>query len=308
MQTNSNPPDAIIVGDIHAEEGQPPCRVDNFWETQIRKFKWLRGIWEYSSQPVVIQVGDLFNHWKSSPKVISAVLEYLPPMVTIPGNPGRHNYSGSDINKDALYTVSVSGKGWVVLGMNESSPYDITKSLLPLGYVHYCPWGEDPKPQRLQPGIRKILLTHRMIVDGYTPYDGDDAMEFLKRHRGYDLILTGHNHKPIVRTFNGRYLINPGSFTRQSAGETHDPSVWFWWSESNKIERVAIPCDPAAITRQHIEQEQARDLRLEAFVESLEEQKELDINYRKNVEIYVANNKIRQPVLDRIYAAIGKEK
>ncbi len=304
MPTNSNPPDAIIVGDIHAEEGQPPCRTDNFWDVQIQKFKWLRGLWEEYSQPVIIQVGDLFNHWKSSPRVISAVLEYLPPMVTIPGNPGRHNYSGSEFNKDALYTIKVSGKGWEILSKEPDSLAEIKTGI----EIYYCPWGEEPKPQRLQPGIRKILLTHRMIVDGYTPYEGDDAAEFLKKHRGYDLILTGHNHKPIVRTFNSRYLINPGSFTRQSASETHDPSVWLWWSESNKIERIAIPCDPTAITRQHIEQEKARDLRLEAFVESLEEQKELDINYRKNVEIYVANNKIRQPVLDRIYAAIGKEK
>jgi len=307
VKTEKCPPDLIIVGDLHAEESQPPCRLDNFWDTQITKFKWLHSLWEEYQHPLVAQVGDLFNHWKSSPKVISAVLEYLPPMITIPGNPGKHNYSGQELNKDALYTISVSGKGWIVLSMNEISPYNAGAYFLPRCDFYYCPWGEDPKPQRLESGTRKILLTHRMIVDGYTPYNGDDAMGFLKKHRGYDLILTGHNHKPIVRSFNGRFLINPGSFTRQTASENHEPSIWLWWSEDNKIERMVIPHDPAAITRQHIEQEQERDQRLEAFVESLDDQKDLDINYRKNVETYISNNKVRQAVLDRIYAAIGKE-
>src|SRR3972149_5199634 len=102
-------PDAILVGDIRARDDTPQCRLDNFWETQTRKFRWLRQLWEDCGQPPVLQSGDVFHRWKSSPQVIGSVLNDLPPMVTITGNPGKHNYFNREgFERDALFVVQSS--------------------------------------------------------------------------------------------------------------------------------------------------------------------------------------------------------
>lgn len=300
-------PDAIIVGDIHARDDQPPCRLDNFWETQIRKFKWLRGLWEEYDRPVVLQPGDLFHRWKSSPQVISAVMNHLPPMVTIPGNPGKHNYYNQEgFERDALYVIQSSFLDWEV--MNEEWQIYDNFSIQP------CLWGLNPKPSVRINMKPKVLLAHRMILDGPKMFDGENGNDFLKKHQDYDLIVTGHNHKPMefgLDTESGpRLLVNPGSFTRQTAAETHQPVVYLWWAERNKLKAIMVPAAPeeAVITREHISQDKARDERIASFVESLADSAlDVSIDFLKNIIGALESNKIREMVKQRVMEAVEDE-
>jgi len=294
-------PDAIIVGDIHARDDQPPCRLDNFWETQIRKFKWLRDLWDEYGRPVVLQPGDLFHRWKSSPQVISAVMNYLPPMVTIPGNPGKHNYYNQEgFERDALNVMVSAEMGWEVLvdsNLHLYQNFDLVPGL----------WGLDvPK---ITPGHTKaILLTHRMILDGPAMFEGENGNDFLKKHKDYDLIVTGHNHKPMEFGLGTRVLVNPGSFTRQTASETHKPRVYLWWAKKNRIEAIFMLTEEDAITREHIDQDKARDERIASFVESLADSTlDVSIDFLKNIIGALESNKIRSVVKQRVMEAVEDE-
>ena len=298
-------PDAIIVGDIHARDDQPPCRLDNFWETQIRKFQWLKNLWEDNGRPAVLQPGDLFHRWKSSPQVISAVMNRLPPMVTIPGNPGKHNYYNQEgFERDALNVMVSAEMGWEVLVDSDLHLYknfDLVPGL----------WGLDvPK---ITPGHTKaILLTHRMILDGPAMFEGENGLDFLKRNTGFDLIITGHNHKPMefaLDTKSGpKFLINPGSFTRQTASETHAPRVYLWWADGNRLEPVYVPIDKDVITREHIDQDKARDERIAGFVETLANSTiDITIDFMKNIINELHTNKVREAVKQRVMEAVEED-
>lgn len=292
--------DAILVGDVHYRDSQPPCRLDDFWETQKRKALWLRELWYDLGRPPVLQPGDLFHHWKSSPMVISAVLKYLPPMITMPGNPGKHNYQTQDgFERDALYTIKVSGKkGWEVMEDELILPIrpDITTWV----------WKKDSN----KPVITEILMAHRMILDGPAAFDGEHGLDFLKRVIGVPennvkLVLTGHNHKPMVFVHNRRFLVNPGSFTRQTADETHEPRVYLWYSKTNEIKPVYVPIEKDVITREHIDSVKIPDQRIVAFVESLAEGKvESTIRFVDNMMQFIENPKLKQRVRDRLLEAI----
>jgi hypothetical protein len=292
------PPDAIIVGDIHARDDQPPCRIDDFWETQKQKFLWLKDLWEGYGRPVVLQPGDLFHRWKSSPQVINAVLNWLPPMTTIPGNPGKHNYYNMEgFERDALCTVELSNRDWII-GL------DIHYYEFPGFTVYTTHWGSDIHIPNL---VRPILLTHRMILDGPAMFDGEQGLDFLNKYSWYNLIITGHNHKPMLfNSKDGRILVNPGSFTRQTAAETHKPRVYLWWAKDNRIEVIHVPIQEDAITREHLEEKEQRDSRIAAFVESLADGNyEVSTSFRDNMEARLGQSGIREVVKTRIREAMG---
>lgn len=299
-----NKPDAILVGDIHYRDSQPACRLDDFWETQACKSSWLRELWDFYGRPPILQPGDLFHHWKSSPRVINAVMQLLPPMITMPGNPGKHNYFTADgLDRDALYTLFLSNSGWDVLFSVVQQKTVFGKNF-PIT-VSSVEWGKDAESLQSSGSFPNVLITHRMILDGPAAFDGEHGLDFLKRTKGYNLILTGHNHKPMVFVHKKRLLVNPGSFTRQTADETHEPRVYLWYAKENEVKPVYVPIEKDVMTREHIDSVKIPDQRIVAFVESLAEGKiDSTVRFVDNMMQFIQNPKLKQRVKDRLLEAI----
>ena len=300
-------PSAILVGDLHLTDAQPICRVDDFWATQIRKGEWLRSLWEDQGHPPILQCGDVFDRWKASPRTITMLLECYPPMITIPGNHDLPAHNMQEYENSALKVVAAASKGWKVHTNTDVRPNAAFS-------LHPVPWGCSPTLPQGVFSLRNVMLAHLMILDGSAAFDGIPAIDFLTSHPGYALILTGHNHQPIFAATDNpnSILINPGSFTRQTASETHEPAVWLWWVEDNRVERIVVPHDPSAITREHIEQKQARDEKIAAFVESIKasdtgEVMDREIDFRRNVErlLAEAGDAATDEVRQRVWEAVG---
>lgn len=300
-----NKPSAIIIGDIHYRDSQPVCRTDDFWETQKRKALWLRGLWEELGRPVVLQPGDVFHHWKSSPQVIRAVLEYLPPMICVAGNHDLPSHNLELYWKSALAVVERANAGWSV-GDNALVQLDLQFSI-----TCYA-WGETPQRcmDKVPGKYRNVMLAHTTILDGPAMFDGEQASEFLRRIKGCDLIVTGDNHKRIVSTIRNskenRVLVNPGCFARQSVTEAdYEPHVFLWYADKNSLEPVPVPIQPASdvITREHLAAREQRDERIAAFVESLAGEVELGVNFKDNVLRTLQESNVRLAVRERVEEA-----
>lgn len=305
-----NTPDAIIVGDIHARDDQPICRNDDFWVTQMRKFDWLYDLWVELREPVVIQTGDLFHKWNSSPQVISAVLKRLPPMITIPGNPGKHNYFNMQgFEKDALSILFYCRKKWNIL--IDHNLLLVTRDNMAVR-ISPCLWGMDPvKAEKTSKGvIRDVLLTHRMIGTSGARIPGTETPEDFSTScakLGYDLVASGHNHQPFryeVARPKKLHLVNPGSFTRQTASEIHSPCVYLWWATENRVAKRLIPSNPYDIIRGHIDSKEERDERITAWVEKLEKSNlEITIDILTNILHYLDTNEVPGKVRAKILEA-----
>ncbi len=291
------PASAILTADWHLREDQPVCRTDDFWETQWKKVTFISNL-QKEHACAVIHAGDLFNHWKPSPNLISQTILKLPDkFFTIYGNHDLPQHNLDNARKSGVFTLAASK----------------TLQLLSSGH-----WGVSPEQGSLigyHIGNSTILVWHGLVIaEGAPTWPGCIAVtpkHLLKKYPKYPLILTGHNHQPFVAVYENRYSVNPGSLTRQTADQNEmKPRVYLWWEDTNEIEPVYLPIDDSIISREHLinaEQSEARQNRMEAFLELLQSEGwEAEVSFERNVDRLMDEKQLPNSVREIILAAVGK--
>jgi len=289
---------AILCGDFHLREDVPLCRTDNYWEEQWRKVDFVADL-QIKHQCPVIHSGDLFNHWKPSPYLLTKTIEYLPEdFWTVFGN---HDLPQNNIEmreKSGIEVLDRTGVLNVLSGYhwNQSMP---KKPVYPVGLNMF---------------EKRMLVWHTMVWQGDQPWPGctdPEAGKLLRDTKGPDIIVTGHNHKPFVAERDGRRLVNPGSLMRMSADQIeHRPRVYLWFEEDNSVELVYIPIDVdgvSAVSRVHLEQVQEKDSRIEAFIEKLDMDWSSEVSFRKNLDQFFTNNDIPGKVQDLVWKSLEEK-
>ena len=300
-------PTAILCGDWHIREDTPVCRIDDFQAAQWAKVKFIKELQNEYDCPI-LHSGDLFDHWKPSPRLISLCIDRLPfDMYVIPGNHDLPNHSLSLLEKSGLWTLERAGK----IGILKEE----------LGKVYKI---EDflctANPIKIKTG-KRIGITHQLINH---PKSDTTAKGLMKKLKGYDLILTGDNHQSFcfsvnsgtfivepgsfVRQTASQILVNPGSLTRQTADQIyHEPCIWLWYAKDNSVESINIPIEQNVITREHLEKAEVRDARMEAFVERLDDGYEIGLSFQKNIEEYFAKNRTRASIKEMVFESLEAE-
>ena len=307
---------AILTGDIEIRAFQPTCRTDDHWEAQQNKMDWLREL-SYEHDCVIFDSGDLFDkRYKSNPshKLINWAIENLPnsgkgalgdgapSFYTVPGN---HDLPGKSIdNYDNSAMAVLAAAGTLIRMPNR----------FPMGYqphgrninIYGHAWGEELKhSDKFNDKSINVGIIHAMVYEEFEPFpgcEGYSAKEVMDLLPDYDLILTGHNHQTFTLEKEGRVLVNPGSFMRNDADqEDHKPCVFLWYSETNTIKRVYIPIEQGVISRDHIDIKNAKETRLDAFVEKLGGQAVSGVNFHANLEAAVNDDLITKAVKDKIW-------
>lgn len=299
-------PDAIICGDIHLRDDTPQCRTDDFQAAQWRKIDWLAGLQQEHGCPV-LDAGDLFHRWKVSSELVVKAFHHLPvEMYTVPGNHELPNHNLSLIEKSGLGVLKVSERIRVLDAGVMARPFPCT------AHVHPFPWGFKTEPllgRKNEAAVdRNIALCHVMTYTGRNPWPGctdEEAGAMLKRLKGFDLVITGHNHKPFVIEHEGRLLVNPGSLMRQAGDQAdHRPRVYFWYSETNSVEEVFVPIDEGVVSRVHLAVVEDKEERLEAFVSRLKGDWEIGLSFERNLEEFFNQNRVRTPVKNLVWRAV----
>jgi len=280
-------PSAILTADWHLREDQPVCRTDDFGEAQWRKVNEVKQMQAAFNCPV-IHSGDLFNHWKPSPHLLSETIKNLPDQFyTVYGNHDLPQHNLDLSYKSGVHTLIEAGKVKLLVG------------------VH---WGQLPGNNFFQIDDKKILVWHIMNYQGRKPWPGctdPSSASLIRKHPQYDLILTGHNHKTFVEELDGRYLVNPGSITRQDADQaTYDPCVFLWYAENNTVEKHILQHDKDVITRAHLDHTAERDARIDAFITKLDGDWQAGMSFEDNLEQFKSINHIKESVMEIIYKSI----
>ena len=280
---------AILTGDWHLQESQPVCRLDDFWETQWQKVDFIWDLQKKHNCPV-IHSGDLFDHWKPSPMLLSKTIERLPyDFWTIYGNHDLPQHNFDLVHKSGIYVLE---KANILNGLPGNH------------------WGKEGGLIDVFPGNvnKRFAVWHVMTYQGQKPWPDctdSSAAKILRKNPDFDLILTGHNHKTFVEEYQGRLLVNPGSIFRTTAAQQdHKPSVFLWYAETNTVERVFIPIQKDVISREHIEVQQERENRIDAFVSNLNTDWAAKMSFEENLEKFRQTIKLRESVMDIVYKAI----
>ena len=288
----SKKPDAILTSDWHLRETQPTCRTDDFWRTQWTKVDFVRHLQQEHNCPV-FHAGDLFHHWKPSPQLLSYAIACIPDeFYTIYGQHDlpQHNWEARD--KSGIWTMETA------------------RTLKTFKGVH---WGQEPDINKLSIKIhhREVLVWHKMVWQGKRLWPGQkdpSTIAVLKKYPEYDLILTGDNHKTFVEEYGKQILVNPGSLTRQKADQIdHKPCVFLYYASDNSVVPHYIPITDGVVQRNHIDKEDARKERINAYIERLHDDWEIEFSFEKNLERFFSTNKIRKNVQKLVQTAIEQK-
>jgi hypothetical protein len=84
--------------------------------------------------------------------------------------------------------------------------------------------------------------------------------------------------------------------------------VYLWWSETNEIERIELPHDPDVISRTHIDIQDDRTDRLEAFIRTIKKEWDATVDFDRNLKRFQHKHKIHPTVMKIVRAAMAKAK
>lgn len=274
---------AILTSDWHLRDTQPICRTDDHWEAQWKKLAFIKAIQEQHGC-VIIHAGDFFHHWKPSPNLLRESIAQMPAQVhTVFGNhdlPQRN----PDLHMKSGLGVLIEAGAVELLCETDLIKWN--------GH-----WFD-----------KDVLVWHTLTYTGKPPWPGcgvPTAEEIMKEQPMFDLILTGDNHKPFVVSMDDRFLVNPGSLTRQTADQDkHRPRVFLWYSD--QVKTVYLPIEEGVVSREHLEKAQERDARIEAFVIRLGREWEDGISFQENLDRFAERNKVPTDVMRIIRKAIDE--
>ena len=280
-RTQINKADLILCADFHLRDTAPSCRPNSFQEAQWQKVIEIKKLQEKHQCPV-FHAGDLFDYWKPSPWLISKAIEHLPDkFYTIYGNHDlpQHNLDLAD--KTGIHVLMKAGKLTVLPG---------------------CHWEQEPtEPSFIVKG-KKILVWHIMTYQGKKPWEGIEASKgitLLRKYPQYDVILTGHNHISFIEQYKDKWIVNPGSITRQTTTQiNHEPKVFLYYADTNRVIPVILKYDKnAVISPLGTLQIKERDERIDAFINKLDDDGwGGTLNFSKNIESFFSKNDISKPV------------
>lgn len=294
----------IISADRHLRLTPPKSRTDDFFAAQERKFRFTLKLAQVS--PPLVEAGDFFN-LAQQPKghegllewVISLLREYdVIPIIT----PGQHDLPGHSLQQIKNSSLGVlAAAGVIELLIDQKTPhYDKNSGW----YISGCPYGQLPDITVV--GHPEVLLWHHMVTQD-TLWPGQEVVQpgrLLRLYPLFDLICTGDNHQTIVQEQDGRYLVNPGSTMRQTAAQVnHKPCVFKW--EQGKLEQIFLPIEDNVLDLTELEQTKERDGRISAFVERLNTQHEIGLDFQKNLETHLESNDVKPEVKKIIWECVG---
>jgi len=282
--------DAILTADWHLRESTPTCRTDDFEEAQWNSVKQVSSLQEKYDCPV-LHAGDLFDHWKPSPRLLTLATRYLP-----------HNfhtvYGQHDLPQHNLDLAEKSG----INNLLEN------ERIHKLSGAH---WGIDP--EEVSPILiedREVLVWHHLTYQT-KPFPGAKegmAAGLLRKYDQFDLIVTGDNHQAFTEKYKGRLLVNPGNLTRQVADQADfRPRVYLWNARKNKVKPVFLNIEKDVVSREHIEQKEERDERISAFVQRLGTEWEADLDFETNLERFIRENDISEETEEICFKALEGE-
>lgn len=300
---NKMKPSAILTADIHLRTDRPKNRTDDYFLAQEKKISFINDLKTRFNVPI-FDAGDLFNKWNSSPYLESWALKNLPDDIyTVPGNHEIESHNIEMLDKSSFYVLQTANK----ITMATENGIDTTIPPVGLrGTIFGFHWNYN-KEYPIPKSGKNIAILHIMVTDEKLKYKNTAIMghALLRKLKGFDLIVTGHNHKPFVIEHEGRLLVNPGSIMRMSKDQIeHSPRVYLWYAENNTVELVYLPIEENVFDTKKIKEETEKNERLESYVESLQNEYEITLSFRKNMENRLKENKERKSVEQLIWECV----
>jgi len=284
-------PRVILTADWHVTNRAPSCRDGDIRTVVYSKLRQITGL----KSDLILLAGDLFDRARSTPWCEKMLIElfgvrsdYDPYIFAVAGN---HDLPGHNFELIDESSLGVMESARVVTVLR--APVDIFGMRI---YPYH--WGEEIAENK-----KGIALIHAAVSDERMPFEVESARELLRRTK-FDLIVTGHTHRAFMVEHKGRRLVNPGSIWRMTADQAdYQPGVYIWDTDDGSIVFQPLQLS-GVVSRESVERVHERDARLTAFVERLKTDYEVGLSFEKNLEAFLAENKLSARVAQLVKGAV----
>jgi len=306
IKIKAKAPAAILTSDWHIRGDRPICRTDNYLEAQKRKIETIISLALKYDCPIII-AGDIGHKPIWGDRLLNQTIETLQVDVPIIAIAGQHDLLHHKLNEWKEGGLGVLDKslknftvqtGYLTIGKQDN-----------IG-IHCFPYSKQITNEE-QTRDKLVAVCHTMVLKSqkdklWHDQIASSAKWHLKKYPCYDLIVTGDNHQSFAIEYEGRWLVNAGSIMRMTANQIdHRPSVYIWYSEDNRVERAYLPVEENVISREHIEETERRDERIESFVNRLKETEELGLSFENNIEEFFRANRTRKRIVEKVWESMN---
>lgn len=225
---------AIFCSDLHLSLTPPPYRSaePDWFAAMLRPITELKRLQEKHNCPIFC-AGDLFDKWYGGPKehsceLINWAIEHLPYMLCIPGQHDLPEHDIGQIERSAYWTLKKSG----IIDTLWSDDIRHVNGCLA---VQAFPYGEEVFPCPLKKGDSKghfrIALIHQYNWIPGAVYSEDAPKNChvdssRKEFEGYDLVVSGDNHRPFLVNIGKGNFLNCGGFMIRKSDDGWRPKAW----------------------------------------------------------------------------------
>jgi DNA repair exonuclease SbcCD nuclease subunit len=289
----------LLLSDLHLVVDNPIARLDDLVSTQWDKLDW---IYEYARKNkinLILQAGDI-THTKRSWSLLKILTDFLSLYDAIPTCvvKGQHDSYFHDLDNDKTTTGILLSAGLLKLLDKNGRSLQNEKHIM----VYGASYGEEV-PNNLEDDAYNILVIHAPIAEkGIPGVNYIDATEFLKKHKGYDLILCGDIHEKFLIKYKGRFICNTGPMLRMEASKymfKHKPCFFVLDTDKNEIKEVLIPVAPAGnvLSRDHIDKQKQRQEEFDDFIDRVKDASGVSsVDFLENLQLIMKKNKTPLPV------------
>jgi DNA repair exonuclease SbcCD nuclease subunit len=269
----------LCCGDLHIRATAPRYRTDNYLETQMRKLQWIFATAEDEGCEIILQPGDFFDSPTIPNHLMVQILNLLYDFDhrSVHTVFGQHDLRYRNVENSALSVIETAG------GVATAREYLIGGEIA----IYPASW-EKPIPEVTDTNAFNILLIHRMIVKDKTLWPGQKdytkAAGFMRKHKDFDLVVSGDNHQSFDFKDRNRWLINCGSMMRMTTDQQdHKPCIWIFDTETKGVMRHLIPIEEGVFSPEAAIMKE-RNKELEAFIATLKQDKTTLLSFNDNVQ------------------------
>jgi len=260
-----------------------------------------------SRPPVpIICAGDIFDSAKQPIELVNFAIQHLPTMYAVPGNHDLLCHRYEDAHKSPYWTLVKTGR---VIDLQPGVPCNT-------GFlsIHGFPYGFDPKPEKWKRGlVQEVAVVHQMVWTKETGYFGASESqrlkEFRKKVKGYDVAITGDNHKPFTSHSDSECTVfNVGGFFRRKIDEIgHKPSVGLLMA-NGRVKRHYLDVSKDKFLTPDTIMKSIEGLGFESLVELCRNLGDNALDYHDGVVRLLNREKVSQEVKELVLKFLGRDK
>lgn len=268
-----------LLSDPHFTVENPIGRNDNIESAVISKLLFVRDYLVQRKIRYLLVAGDLCDvkrSWNLLSLLTTHLSDWVDKGIEVFAVLGQHDSYYHETENDSTVLGVLMSAGLITRLTDDVYVISDKKETV---FIQGASYGE-PVPEAFKAPTKKgtsnILVIHKMIGMArlWAQQQGMEyAPAFLKRNKGYDLILCGDAHRRFIHSFGRRIICNTGPVIRLEATEEmmeYRPALFVYDTKvPGRIGQIPIPCRNNVLTREHIEKIQEEKADFDAFINEM---------------------------------------